>query len=126
VVTTQREAALLWLMKSDQNSFRLVVEIRLYRSTKTCPAAATLGSCSCRTINCDVRQSSYQQRYAACDQSSAAAYLVRSLVEDARNMVRLKHLREAPASIRFVSFEPLFRETEDHERGQSIQKDSVS
>jgi hypothetical protein len=55
VVTTQREAALLWLMKSDPNSFRLVVEIRLYRSTKTCPAAATLGSCSCRTINCDVR-----------------------------------------------------------------------
>jgi len=28
-------------------------------------------------------------------------------VEDARNAVRIKHLRDAPASIRFVSFEPL-------------------
>ncbi len=28
-------------------------------------------------------------------------------VEDAKNSVRLKHLRQAPASIKFVSFEPL-------------------
>ena len=28
-------------------------------------------------------------------------------VEDARNVVRLKHLQNAPASVKFVSFEPL-------------------